>query len=1573
MANELSWDPVTVDMNQQYEILGSGIDDEDRGFVPVDQIIAENVTEEVKLDFEPNLQYDIFNQLKTGEWEGFNLMPSFKDLPISERALSNDDIIKLFAKSSDGKEFESGTESGGFQRDILPQTGAFGAFMGGAKLGAKVTSKLPIPPIAKFLVPTITGLASSVAAYKGGEELTSLMIGDENPILPGTRAAYARGKTAAGVIPWLALPFTISKNVSFGAAQYLDNLAYLNLSNVGAKASAPKNVKILAGMEKLITGVGETARKRPIPFGLVEGVAGTSQTILAGEAEQDFPNNPFVRLGYEAGGSLIPGVIGSLLIERTAGIVSGLTNGLKNVKTEGLKGLDFVKRKREYQGIQKILQIIEAEGEDVNEIIRKLSDPKLLTDDKGRPIEMTAGLKSGSPVLMAIEAALAQTNRGLGKQQKTAVTQAGTAVRNLITALAASGDKNAIKEAARLSESLFSGALADRLKSRTVKVLSAFENLKGDDPKVNSELGEALFRSISELLDEARGQEKVLWRNVKSQEITTFARPDNQTSTVPNFIESWLKAMPQEEVAKNYYLQTGRLGPLNEFVEKMSLSLGIKTPPVKSSSKILNLQAQKKEMETPGLLSSYRKLMDEIDDPDKIRLYNLGDRYVYDESLSNDDNLIGLAEQLIKRETGKFGSVSARAEYNNVIKYAKKNRQINSLIGKEQKDLVQDLTKEKMPVNVSSLVEMRSIALSIGAAQTAIGDRNSARIAFDFANALLKDINSVPEGQDLAYDAARAYSKSLNDVFTRAFAGDILAKDKTRSTRLAPELLSSTMLRGGAEPTLLRIKQIGAVGKFAMDENLPQAEGLANTVSGTLEMILRNARVAAIDPETGEVNTKLLKRWMDQNKEVLDSQVFQGLRDDLTDVNTANVLLGDTRVKNKTFKKKLDDQFYFSKLLPKLGGAESPTFAAGIAIRGKNPIKDITNLVKLVQASDDPKAAMNGLKSSMLETVLTNAGGTSQGFSVRALADALFSNMPNAKIKTNLSDFMVSKGIMTEPEAKTMKSFVTELVKLEAADEMNTLGGLLEDGLSPMADLYLRLAGAQIGSSIGKIIPGRSGTGQGLIESGAGVKAMMSIFRDVPASMKMDVMGDLMTNPTKLASMLKTSTDEKMQLRIAEKISRYLQQMGFKPVRRITSATVRELSPEDQDETIEVEERDDFINEIQKKIDKNRISNQQSSVEPRLQTGTPTTQVASRQPFLSGLNNAPAGGGASSAASANTDRSQYASLFPNDIVSGMIPTATMADGGEVKYMAQGGSMDMGLETDVAAQKSIQSSLENNDNNNTYSSFNPTTVTQNFKSALDRIGSIPTNFQQTVASNVNYNPAPNYGLPSLQLGPVNITPTFNQGGFGVKGTMTFANGGSVQDEDDVQDYSDVDTSQSMSGDYTGSKTSGMDDDVKAQVQTSMAQRRGVSGIGDLGVTPSLYTKVRGATDTNPFPNSIASQLARQFGFNVDYTKQYGGGAAGRQRVAEINQLRYDQAFDPDRFKAGDFELGASTTLGPVGKKPSTSGIAQLMQNAPYIGSIMKMFPKDTLPYNHPEMIKARKAAAMNAKKPFYDIF
>ncbi len=95
-----------------------------------------------------------------------------------------------------------------------------------------------------------------------------------------------------------------------------------------------------------------------------------------------------------------------------------------------------------------------------------------------------------------------------------------------------------------------------------------------------------------------------------------------------------------------------------------------------------------------------------------------------------------------------------------------------------------------------------------------------------------------------------------------------------------------------------------------------------------------------------------------------------------------------------------------------------------------------------------------------------------------------------------------------------------------------------------------------------------------------------------------------------------------------------------------------------------------------------------SSVEPSIQEGIPTTQVASSQPFLSGLNTAPAGGGSSSAAPANINRAQYASLFPNDIISGMIKP--MREGGGVGVES---GFDMGLEGDLAAQQEVQGGLD----------------------------------------------------------------------------------------------------------------------------------------------------------------------------------------------------------------------------------------------------------------------------------------
>ena len=89
----------------------------------------------------------------------------------------------------------------------------------------------------------------------------------------------------------------------------------------------------------------------------------------------------------------------------------------------------------------------------------------------------------------------------------------------------------------------------------------------------------------------------------------------------------------------------------------------------------------------------------------------------------------------------------------------------------------------------AELFDMRSTALADGRELAAQGKMDQARLAFGFADALLKDLESFPEGVNFNYDVARAYSKSFNDAYTRSFVSELLGTDKTGRQRIAPEML----------------------------------------------------------------------------------------------------------------------------------------------------------------------------------------------------------------------------------------------------------------------------------------------------------------------------------------------------------------------------------------------------------------------------------------------------------------------------------------------------------------------------------------------------------------------------------------------------------------------------------------------------------------------------------------------------------------------------------------------------------------------------------------------------------------
>lgn len=106
-----------------------------------------------------------------------------------------------------------------------------------------------------------------------------------------------------------------------------------------------------------------------------------------------------------------------------------------------------------------------------------------------------------------------------------------------------------------------------------------------------------------------------------------------------------------------------------------------------------------------------------------------------------------------------------------------------------------------------------------------------------------------------------------------------------------------------------------------------------------------------------------------------------------------------------------------------------------------------------------------------------------------------------------------------------------------------------------------------------------------------------------------------------------------------------------------------------------------------------------------------------------------------------------------------------------------------------------------------------------------------------------------------------------------------------------------------------------------------------GGADYGVTgQNLYDASRGATSTNPFPESFMSQLGRKFGFDVRYDNLMNQGD-----LNSVNSLRYRQNLDPGKFKPGDFYIGQPTTLGEVKELPSTGVFSNLTTSLP--GPIM----------------------------------
>lgn len=1286
-----------------------------------------NMVKVLKQDFPDQPNFITYQGLKDGTAPILNSFPEFADLAPSERRLSDENIISLFSTDLDGDPIEAGTMLKGAMREAIPIASTVPTFMGGYAAGNYAVAGVPplgLGAVVRFGVPLATGSIAAGLGYFVGEEVNKAIQGEESPILPGTSAAYEAGKTAVGALAWLPMPYMVPAKLNFGV-----ELAE-GLLKEGQKV--PLSLKVARGLENTVGSMGAQARANKLKFGAAEVVAGAGATAGAAGAENLNEGNLGTRITGEILGGVSAAILGTFSAKRLPTVFGNLRSGYKAVKEgrvqEGLvNAATSFKGKRETDVTNYILDALEESGEDVDSVIAALTSKEfesMLVDDAGKPIAITSALKTGSPTLAALEKSLEQMSTGLSKERNSANVQADRALRNVIVSLYGTGDKAAIQEGALLAQSVFDANLENGLLGAMQSVMEAFDKVAGKrGPEWAAErqatLGQKLFGVISERFKAGRAQEKTLWRNTSPDlTIAEFVDVDGNVSDMPNFMSYWDDTLPDTPEAADEVKKP--LSALNAFVTRKRQEL---FPNTEAAAEVVITPRQRKARE------KFEDIFDSLGRQNRDQVNST--REQAENIVDLDERIVFLREQasMVRRSAVDFEDRRLEIRTANALDELANIQRLTARDAGRETALSQAPGGADGVISVQELTEMRTTALSKARMLAAAGDSSGARVAYGFAEALMRDLESFPQGVDPAYDTARAYSRAFNDAYTRTFAGDLLGVSKTGAPKVAPEQIANDIFN--ADAGYLRSLQLDGIGKFELTQSLTnlagnakgelkpllddmmstvinkdndmidtqkltkwfsdnsavldqfpqardnvlQAVNTTTTVRGTTETILRNIRAAAYNPETGVVNVDSLNKWMAKPENVDVLNAMPALKADLESSITANLLLKEGTEANKEAKKELAGQISFMDLLPKTTENPATAFARAFNSKNQRPIQSLNNLWEVVQNAPESwtdatgvlrtkEEALEGFRSSMIESLYTRNGQTSRTFSPKDLYENIFLPHPNSSNKITLAEWIVEKGVMPKSQVDNLKRITTEMVKMESftmGGDVNLEG--LVDTVGPMMDFYLRIAGSSIGSRAQRLIPGDSAGGS-LVAASAGSKALRTayskIFSSIPESLKMDVMTQMMKDPEMLAVFLKKGRTERERNAIGSRVKEILVKKGLIPASIAAGNLGRRTRP------LIIRERAKEAEEQRRLESVIPTNGQQGAVAPPprpnpLPVASPTTRAA----VVPSPAPAPASSGP-------VDGARYASLFPNDMVSGMINSnrgsQTFARGGIVSLM-----------------------------------------------------------------------------------------------------------------------------------------------------------------------------------------------------------------------------------------------------------------------------------------------------------------
>ena len=457
------------------------------------------------------------------------------------------------------------------------------------------------------------------------------------------------------------------------------------------------------------------------------------------------------------------------------------------------------------------------------------------------------------------------------------------------------------------------------------------------------------------------------------------------------------------------------------------------------------------------------------------------------------------------------------------------------------------LQSEQVPANyvtgvqelsVSDMIKARSDLLKLARVHVKT-DPNAARIYGEMAESIHADLDLLDFP---AYDRARAYTRELNDFYSRTFAGDATATRRTGALALPPEVLVQRAFGSYTDVTFARMDQAMAAVEglntryqrllTELGPDAPQvlelkpfaeraAQGSISMRDAQQQWLLLGAQKSfkeSLD-ENGNIVTVLDKNKLDNF--IIDNRPYlaaAGLLADLQNASTAEATLRQVTEANSAFNKGVADQAAFFNVL---GNKNiNPTQTVVDALSSDNPVQQMRRLVAL--ARNGGQNAVDGLKSIVYDYAFTAAGGN-KGFSPTAYYESLFEPIRGIRNKPSIMNLMESSGLVSTDEISNVNRILRPMRTIE---ESLRSGQMVENALAQPKSPIEELAVSYLGSKLAAV---GSGSAQSLVLAGRGASIARDMLLNKPSMLIQDVLQTAARDPRKMATLLERITPQNQQ------------------------------------------------------------------------------------------------------------------------------------------------------------------------------------------------------------------------------------------------------------------------------------------------------------------------------------------------------------------------------------------------------------------------------------------------------------